>query len=98
MHPSSQEISSAAVVSVPTTIKRDGSSGYSSVPRSVVYTMVYSSGNTMSIPNATLFMLAQFEHLIVHAIPAVLHVIDPVTGVNVKAMSSSSSLGAGNGV
>jgi hypothetical protein len=86
VHPPSQEISSLSVLSVPTTISRDGSSGYSSVPRSVVYMIVYSSGDSTSIPNATLFKLAQFVHLIVHAIPAVAHVIDPVTGVNDRGL------------
>lgn len=98
VHPPSHEISSVPLPSVPTKISRDGSSGYSSVPRSVVYIMVYSSGDSIFIPNATLFNVAQFAHLIVQAIPAEAHVIDPVTGANVRGLWFGDDITTGGGV
>ena len=98
VHPPSHVISSVLLPSVATTIRRDGSSGWSSVPCSAVYVMVYSSGDATLIPNATLFNVAQFAHLIVHTIPGLAQVIDPVTGANVRGPSFGECITTGGGV
>mmetsp|Transcript_21048 Transcript_21048/g.38054 ORF Transcript_21048/g.38054 Transcript_21048/m.38054 type:complete len:108 (+) Transcript_21048:519-842(+) len=88
VHPSSHEITFPAELSDSTRINADGLSGQSSVPRSAVYMIVDLSGDSIVIPDATLFIVPQEEHFIMQAIPAALQVKLPVTGLNVEVLPS----------
>lgn len=89
VHPASQDITLVAEMSDSTKISREGSYGKYSVPRWVVYTKVdspvFSVASTV-IADEILLIVSHLVHFTTHDIPAVGHVKEPVTGVNVKAL------------